>query len=101
MIVKKVILSGHTIVREADLSRVRQALPEHIRLTYAEPGCIIFIVVENETELGRFDVYEEFESKEAFEAHQHRMKMSDWGAVTKRVERFYTIQEMEFPNFAD
>ena len=92
---KKVTLSGYIKVLDSDLNQVRGFLPEHIRLTCLESGCLIFKVDEHETEIGRFDVYEEFESKQAFEAHQDRVQQSDWGKATKRVERFYTIQGLE------
>ena len=63
---KEVILSGFIIVPESDLAAVREALPRHMAATKAEPGCIVFSVKEHEREPGRFEVYEEFESKEAF-----------------------------------
>ncbi|EPR4995117.1 putative quinol monooxygenase, partial [Vibrio navarrensis] len=41
----------------------------------------------------RFDVYEEFVDKVAFEQHQKRVKASRWGKVTVSVERHYEIFE--------
>lgn len=91
----KIILSGHIEVPADELEQVREALTTHISKTRAEAGCLIFEVTESEDKLGVFTVYEEFESKEAFELHQKRVKESDWGAVTKNVSRHYTIQEVE------
>ncbi|MGJ8657906.1 MAG: phosphotransferase [Akkermansiaceae bacterium] len=90
-IMEKVTLSGYILVPERDLELVRQELPAHIKLTMTEAGCLIFKVEEHQTERGRFDVYEEFESKQAFEHHQYRVRQSDWFVVTMRAERFYTV----------
>ena len=48
-------------------------------------------VNEDVNEAGRFDVYEEFVSEQAFEFHQNRVKDSDWGVVSKNVTRFYVV----------
>ena len=88
----KVTLSGHIVVLESELASVRDALPMHIEATRAEEGCIVFDVEEHATELGRFDVYEEFATSGAFRYHQKRVKESDWGALTQNVTRHYTIE---------
>lgn len=88
----KVTLSGYIVVLESELASVRDALPIHIEATRAEKGCIMFNVEEHATELGRFEVYEEFESSDAFRNHQKRVRESDWGAVTQNVTRHYTIE---------
>ena len=36
-----------------------------------------------------FNVFEKFKDSDAFDAHQARVKASDWGAITKNVERVY------------
>ena len=88
----KVTLSGYILVPEADREAVAAALPVHIDATRGEPGCLVFEVTRAD-EAGRFDVYEEFVDRGAFEAHQARVKASEWGAVTARVERHYTVVE--------
>lgn len=80
------------MVKESDLAEVRDALPIHIGATRSEIGCMVFNVEEHESELGRFDVYEDFESSEAFRYHQKRVQESEWGAVTKNVARYYTVE---------
>lgn len=89
---KKVILSGHIVVPESELTVVREALAIHIEATRAEDGCLVFRVEEHVSETGRFDVYEEFETPAAFHFHQQRVKESEWGSVTKNVVRHYTIE---------
>jgi len=88
----KVILSGYIIVLESELASIQSALPLHIKHTRAEKGCIVFNVEEHPTELGRFDVYEEFQDSNAFKYHQNRVRKSDWGAITKNVIRYYSIE---------
>ena len=90
----KVILSGHILVSETDMVAVRAELPTHCELTRAEPGCLVFRVDEDPNHVGKFDVYEEFDSKESFTGHQERVATSDWGRVSRNVERFYTVEEV-------
>ncbi|MEV3814352.1 putative quinol monooxygenase [Aeromonas allosaccharophila] len=89
----RVILKGFIIVPSNDLTAVKNELDNHIQLTRAETGCLIFKVNQNPLNLCRFDVYEEFVDEEAFQAHQARVKSSRWGEITVNVERFYTVTE--------
>ncbi|EKO3667691.1 putative quinol monooxygenase [Vibrio metschnikovii] len=89
----KVTLKGFILVPESELEVVKIELENHKRLTLEEPGCITFKVTENSENPSRFDVYEEFIDKSAFEYHQNRVKTSHWGKVTVNVERHYEILE--------
>ena len=71
------------------LPAVRAALPTHVALTQAEPGCIRFDVTK--TQPGRFDVDEVFTDRAAFEAHQARGAESDWARITRGLTRDYTV----------
>ncbi len=84
-------LAGAIFVPPADLEQVRAALPEHIRLTRAEPGCRSFTVTERDG--GRFDVAEEFVDFAAFEAHKMRATQTIWAVVTSRATREYRTWE--------
>ena len=92
---KKIILSGHIIVLPTELDAIKKALPAHIEATRAEQGCITFQVDEHPTETGRFEVYEEFINKAAFERHQQRVKKSTWATATKNITRHYTVKGLE------
>ncbi|MGJ8673796.1 putative quinol monooxygenase [Rubritalea sp.] len=92
---KKITLYGHIVVQPEELDTIKKALPVHLEATRAEEGCITFQVDEHPTEAGRFDVYEEFVSKSAFEHHQKRVKESAWGAATQNVSRSYTVEGLE------
>ncbi|CAH0525067.1 putative quinol monooxygenase [Vibrio hippocampi] len=89
----KVTLTGFIIVPQDELNAVKRALPDHIKLTLQEPGCISFSVTVSPDNPCRYDVYEEFIDQSAFSAHQQRVKSSYWGQVTANVERHYTISE--------
>lgn len=87
----KVVLRGHISVPADRITQVREALPEHIALTRAEPGCISFDVTEDADNPGRFNVREIFENQAAFDAHQARTKASIWFKVTEGILRDYRI----------
>ncbi|PKF49370.1 putative quinol monooxygenase [Enterovibrio nigricans] len=89
----KVILKGHILVPESDFDVVKAELENHSTLTRKEAGCLVFEVSQNAGNPFRFDVYEEFIDKAAFEFHQSRVKSSYWGEVTSNVARHYSIFE--------
>lgn len=88
----KVILQGYILVPETDLLAVKRELQNHIHLTRNETGCLVFEVYQEQENVNRFNVYEEFSCKKAFDAHQDRVRNSKWGKVTANVERHYTIE---------
>ncbi|WP_299148257.1 antibiotic biosynthesis monooxygenase [uncultured Tateyamaria sp.] len=86
-----VILTGTLRCADADeAAHVRAALPEHIRLTRAEAGCVSFDVTPTGDPL-IWDVAEEFTTPEAFNAHATRAAASDWAIQTKGITRDYKI----------
>lgn len=86
-----VVLTGHIQVPPERIADIRAALPEHIRLTRAEPGCLSFSVTEHPDIAGRFDVAEEFTDAAAFEAHQTRAGGSDWAKISESIPRDYKV----------
>lgn len=90
-----VVLTGHIDVPAERLDAVRAALPEHIRLTRAEEGCLCFDVTECADPVGRFEVSEAFATPAAFKAHQSRGAQSAWAEVTKGIAREYSIEGLE------
>lgn len=65
-------------------------LPEHIRLTRAEPGCLSFEVSPTINPLV-WQVDEQFQDDASFLAHQQRVAASEWGRATASIERRYEI----------
>ncbi|MFT3689344.1 putative quinol monooxygenase [Paenirhodobacter sp.] len=95
MTMQKVRLTGRLICRsEADIETLRTHLPEHIRLTTAEPGCISFNVFQSDNPL-IWHVEECFCDKAAFEFHQQRNRASTWWASTADIPRDYEISGLE------
>ncbi|MGJ8528208.1 putative quinol monooxygenase [Maritalea sp.] len=90
-----IYLNGHIDVPLDRVAAVEAALPKHIELTLAEPGCISFVVVPSTQIDGRFKVAELFVDRAAFEAHQERTKASAWHKITDGIPREYTIREGE------
>jgi quinol monooxygenase YgiN len=87
----KIILQGHIIVPDADLELVKSELLVHTKLTEQEAGCLVFSVTVDKYNQNKFDVYEEFVNQTAFDMHQKRVKGSNWGKVTHRVQRHYQV----------
>ena len=88
----RVFLDGYIEVPPERLAAVIRALPDHVALTRAEPGCLAFSVTPSPDHPGRFLVSEIFASQAAFEAHQLRAKSSAWAEVTAGLPRHYTIR---------
>ncbi len=87
----KVRLSGTLIcANEVECALVRQYLPEHIRLSRGEVGCLSFDVVQTCEPL-IWSVDELFIDRAAFDAHQARTKASEWARQTAAIRRDYRI----------
>jgi len=86
-----VILSGQLDVPDEDIAMVEAHLPVHIRLSRAEDGCVSFDVYVDSTNPNRYVVEEEFATQVSFDAHQARVKASEWGRVTAHLKRQYKI----------
>ncbi len=83
------VLEGYIRVPPEELENIKNNLEEHIQNTLNEPGCLEFRVERDGTDECVFHVFERFRDKDAFDAHQQRVKTSHWGAVTQNVERVY------------
>lgn len=84
-------LNGRLICASAhELDLVRRLLPEHVRLTRAEPGCLSFEVVQSQDPM-IWQVDERFTDMAAFKAHQARSRLSQWGRETAAIAREYRI----------
>lgn len=70
-----------TCQSEAEAEIVRTYLPEHVRLSRAEPGCVKFDVIQGDDPLV-WHLDEAFKDAEAFAAHQTRTKATIWAEKT-------------------
>ncbi|KKB86431.1 antibiotic biosynthesis monooxygenase [Devosia limi DSM 17137] len=88
----KVYLDGYLEVPLDRIAAVAAALPAHIALTRAEPGCLAFSVSQNPDVPTHFEVSEVFADQAAFETHQQRASTSAWAKVTAGLSRHYSIR---------
>ena len=90
----RLTLTGFLICRSLDeADRVSELLPEHIRLTRAEPGCLKFEVYRSQADPVRFAVSEVFRDRDAFDTHRARAAATIWSRGTAGIPRDYTISE--------
>jgi len=87
----KVYLTGYMEVPLERIAAVTAALPHHIALTRAEPGCIAFSVTPSLDDPTRFTVAETFRDQASFDAYQRRTASSAWARITEGLPRHYTI----------
>ena len=81
-----VTLTGRLIcANDTEAALVRAHLPEHLRLTRAEPGCLRFDVTPIDPLTWQVD--EEFTDRAAFDAHQTRTRASEWFRQTAGIRR--------------
>nr|WP_277350823.1 antibiotic biosynthesis monooxygenase [Rhodococcus sp. HNM0569] len=73
-----------------DAAVVRQQLNRHVELTRAEEGCLHFDVEPTQDPLV-WTVSERFVDQAAFDAHQKRVRSSEWGQATADIQRDYMI----------
>lgn len=75
-----------------DAEIVLHHLPDHIRLSRDEPGCLTFTVTRASNPLV-WELDETFADRAAFEAHQLRTRASDWFRATAHLARnFQTVE---------
>ncbi len=86
-------VTGQLICATADDAAVVEArLPDHIRLSRAEPGCETFSVIPTASPLV-WQLDETFADHAAFEAHQARTQSSDWFLATAHLTRNFQVIE--------
>lgn len=89
-----VVLTGFMVCRSMDeADRVAELLPDHIRLTRAEPGCLAIEVIRSMSDPVRFAVREIFATHDDFAQHQARVADSLWGRSTRGVPRDYMLTD--------
>lgn len=81
---------------DGELSLVKAHLPEHLRLSRNEAGCLSFTVEQAEDPM-IWQVEEHFVDRAAFDAHQHRTQKSDWWQATASIAREYRLSEETTP----
>ncbi|QDY68937.1 putative quinol monooxygenase [Qingshengfaniella alkalisoli] len=88
----QICLTGTITCTIQEIDILRNALPEHIRLTRAERGCLYFAVTQDVRDPTVFHVEERFADQAAFDAHQARTKSTTWFTATQHMTRNYEIR---------
>ncbi|WP_322890733.1 MULTISPECIES: putative quinol monooxygenase [unclassified Yoonia] len=84
-------LSGQLICADAQQAAIVVAhLPEHIRLSRAEAGCLHFDVTPTDDPLV-WQVDETFTDQAAFDLHQQRTRASEWWTATAAIRREFRV----------
>lgn len=100
----RIRLEGYLEVPSDRMAAVAAALPEHIALTQAEPGCLHFSVTPSPDAPDHLLVSELFIDQAAFEQHQARAAASPWAEITRGLARHYTVTDADLaeasPRFA-
>jgi quinol monooxygenase YgiN len=87
----EVHLTGSLHCRDdTEADTVRRHLPDHVRRTRAEHGCLSFEVEQTADPL-IWAVEERFADRASFTAHQERTTTSPWGVATVGIERRYDV----------
>ncbi len=71
---------------------VRALLPDHIRLSRREPGCLSFDVTATDDPLV-WRLHETFTDRAALEAHQARTRASAWFRATAHLARDFRLHD--------
>lgn len=87
-------LRGQLICMTGDEAEaVCRHLPDHTRLSRAEPGCLTFDVSPTDDPMV-WEVMESFRDRAAFDAHQTRSRDSAWFAATRHILRDFRLEEL-------
>lgn len=86
-------VTGSLRCRPEEVATVVAALPEHIKLSRAEAGCLSFDVMQSPADACRFDLDETFADHDAFSAHQDRTRASDWWTATSHMSRDFSVTD--------
>ena len=87
----KVRLEGHLAAPPERLFQVATALPAHIALTLAEPGCISFEVNQSTITPGQFLLRADFVDQAAVDHHHARSRASAWAQATAGLDHHYSL----------
>lgn len=84
-------LTGQLICADAPQAGIVTAhLPDHIRLSRAETGCLHFDITPTDDPLV-WQVDESFTDQAAFDLHQQRTRASEWWTATTAIRREFRV----------
>ena len=83
-------LTGAIRCAPEEVEGLRAALPDHVSLSRAEPGCLAFDIRAT-ADPCVYEVSEGLRDEAAFEAHQARARTSAWWRITGHMPRAFEI----------
>ena len=90
-VTEEVSLTGAIRCAPDEVDLLRAAIPTHVRLTRAEPGCLAFDIRDTPDPCV-FEVSELFRDRAAFEAHDARTRASAWWRITGHMPRDFALE---------
>ena len=90
---QNITITGTITCEPEDLDLLLAALPEHVALSRAEPGCLAFAIEQSSDDPLIFNVGERFSDRAAFDAHGARTRASAWWEMTRHIPRDLTVTE--------
>ncbi len=89
-----IVVEGRLICASAaQAARVAAHLPEHARLSRAEPGCLRFDIAPDPADPLIWTLDEAFVDAAAFAAHRARSAASNWARASDGVARELRVSE--------
>lgn len=96
-----IVVEGRLICADAAQSaRIAAHVPDHVRLSRSEPGCLSFEIRPTADPLV-WVVRERFRDAAAFEAHKARTATSPWAAAAEGLRRELEVREVPGTDDAD
>ena len=83
-------LTGTIRCATDETETLRAAIPAHVALSRAEPGCLAFDIRPT-SDPCVFEVSERFCDDAAFQAHQARTRASAWWRITGHMQRDFEV----------
>ncbi|WP_182087283.1 putative quinol monooxygenase [Aureimonas sp. ME7] len=81
-----IIVAGVLRLTPEGLATVREVARATVATTNAETGCIVYTFAEDISEPGTIRIYEEWDSREALDAHGRAPHMTIWRDALKTIE---------------
>ncbi|WP_279481907.1 putative quinol monooxygenase [Aureimonas sp. SK2] len=81
-----IVVAGTLRLTPEGLASLREVARATVTTTNAEAGCIVYSFADDLNEPGLIRIYEEWESREALDAHGRAPHMTVWRDALKTVE---------------
>ncbi|MGR5093978.1 putative quinol monooxygenase [Vibrio maritimus] len=90
----KLTIVANIIAKQDKVELVKQELLKLIDITRAEEGCINYDLHQDNENPAHFVFYENWESRELWQAHMGNQHLADYLAATEGAVDTFTVSEM-------